>query len=78
MEAFGPRTLLVAAAMHALIQKHDDYESWEEVAEEAITLADACLDRMALDRTAKLCTRSDGHDGPCNGLPREQCPIYIP
>lgn len=24
---------------------------------------------------ADYCTRLDGHDGPCNGLPRDRCPV---
>jgi hypothetical protein len=84
MEAFGPRTMLVAAALHALLSTRKEGFSWspDEVAEEAITVADACLDRMGLNRRdglpllRSLCKRDDHHDGPCNGLPRESCPGY--
>lgn len=83
MEAFGSRTVLVAAALHALLSTRKDGFTWcpADVAEEAITVADACLDRMGLDPREQtlirsLCKPADGHDGPCNGLPRMQCSGY--
>lgn len=55
MEAFGPRTVLVAAALHALLSTRKEGFTWSpaDVAEEAVTAADACLDLMAFDRTGK-------------------------
>lgn len=49
MEAFGPRTVLVAAALHALLSD-PKRGTLGMVAEDAITVADACLDRMGLQR----------------------------
>lgn len=73
MEAFGLRTVLVAAALHALLSKSQG-GNMREIADEAVTAADECLDLMALDRKGVYdCTRADGHDGPCNGLPRAIC-----
>lgn len=93
MEAFGSRTVLVAAALHALLSKSQG-GSLREIADEAVTVADECLDLMGVQRKkfsmslqeeAKLadaativsfCRRKAGHEGPCNGMPRKQCPGY--
>jgi hypothetical protein len=62
MEAIGPRTLLVAFAMHALISRShpglgrsDDLlvtleEVRKEIANEAISIADECLNQMGKQR----------------------------
>jgi hypothetical protein len=32
----------------------------------------------APEGATKYCIRGVGHDGPCNGIPRSDCPIYTP
>jgi len=54
----------------------------QQIKEQAIEDAKAAVDAYLTvvkgngERTEKVCTRTAGHSGPCNGLPRAICIDY--